>query len=237
MNVYFKTIVGSKLYGLDTPTSDTDYKGFGMPDCDYIIGLKRQETDSCKNLTENSEEALFSVGKYLSVLMKGNPTVFEIAFADKKFHTVRTPIGSAIISFVQKTFITKHLFSPYSAYFRAQRADIKKQKTKGNRIEIIKQFGYDTKSASHCLRIGYQCNQIMKTGYLNPTLEGEEREICMAIKKGEMNLSQVDSILEKVDKEMYNSYKNTKLTEQPDYQTVNEFCVSIYKNYLLGLSF
>ena len=52
MNVYFKTIVGSKLYGLDTPTSDTDYKGFGMPDCDYIIGLKRQETDSCKNLIE-----------------------------------------------------------------------------------------------------------------------------------------------------------------------------------------
>lgn len=232
MIIYFKTIVGSKLYGLDTPQSDTDYKGFGMPDLDKIIGLKRQETDVSKNLSENSEEALYSVNKYLHVLMKGNPTVFEIAFADDRFHQILTTTGEDILYFVRTNMVTKHLFKPYSAYFKAQQSDVVRLRTQGNRLDIIKQYGYDVKAASHTARIGYQCIELMETGDLNPTLQGKQREVCYDIKLGGYSLIQVNELINDIDLKMYEAYKKSILPEVPNYNKTNDFCIKIYKEYI-----
>jgi predicted nucleotidyltransferase len=233
MKIFYKTIVGSKLYNLDTSQSDTDIKGFGMPSVDNIIGLKRQETDANKNIAENSDESIFSVGKFLSVLYKGNPTIFEISFADDKFVLECSTEGKEIIKFCRENFITKHLFPPYSAYFRAQHADVLKQKTKvSNRLELLNKYGFDVKAASHTARIGYQCIQIMKYGQFNPTLQGEEREVCMDIKLGKWNLSRTSDLLKEIDKEMYDAYKYSSLPAKPDYDKVNQFCVKIYKDYI-----
>lgn len=232
MKILFKTIVGSKLYGLDTPESDTDYRGFGMPDVNAIIGLTRQEQDESKSLDDNTEGTIFSLNKYLHLLMKGNPTVFEIAFANEKFHQETTVEGLEICRFVRTHFITKHLFKPYSAYFRAQQRELNNTKRVGKRLELVKKYGYDTKFASHAARLGYQCIELMDTGTLNPTLEGVEREICFAIKSGAYPLHRVNDILSILDKDMYSAYNESKLPAHPNFDAINDFCVRKYFDYL-----
>lgn len=232
MKILFKTIVGSKLYGLDTPESDTDYRGFGMPDVSAIIGLTRQEQDESKSLDDNTEGTIFSLNKYLHLLMKGNPTVFEIAFANEKFHVESTSEGLSICGFVRTHFVTKHLFKPYSAYFRAQQRELNNTKRTGKRLELVKKYGYDTKFASHAARLGYQCCELMKDGTLNPTLEGVEREICMGIKTGQYSLSRVNDILTTLDKDMYYEYEKSKLPAHPDFDVINDFVITKYFDYL-----
>lgn len=232
MQILYKTIVGSKLYGLDTPESDTDFKGFGMPSLSAIIGLNRQEQDESKSLSENTEGTIFSLNKYFHLLIKGNPTIFEIAFADPKFHIIKEPQADNVLDFVANECVTKHLFKPYNAYFRAQRHELNNTCRTGKRLQLVQQYGFDIKFAAHAARLGFQCCEIMQTGTLNPTMIGEEREVCFAIKCGKLTLSRVNDILEELDKKMYTTYKNSKLPEKPDWDKVNDFVIDEYFRHI-----
>lgn len=232
MQILFKTLVGSRLYGLATESSDFDYRGFGIPSRDEILGLNRLEQDETKNLQANEEGTIFSLNKYFHLLMKGNPTVFELAFADQKYHKESIGVGLDITKFVREHFTTKHVFKPYNAYFTAQRHELNNTKRTGKRLDLVKQFGYDVKFASHAVRLGYQCIELMETGSLNPTLQGEQRETCFGIKTGSFSLSQVNDILNHLDKKMYLSYKASNLPEKPDYKVINDFLVQKYAEHI-----
>jgi len=232
MEISYKTIVGSNLYGLNTSTSDTDFKGFGLPDVDAIIGLKRQEQDESKSLEKNEEGTIFSLNKFIHLSMKGNPTVFEVSFADPKFHIIQTDLGKRVCDFVKNNLVTKHVFAAYSAYFRAQQRDSFSQNRTGDRIEFIQKYGFDIKSASHAIRLGKQCVQIMQTGTLNPTLTPEEREEPLRCKLGQMSATEAKNIMTDLDKKMYDVYKLSELPEKPDFEAVNKFMIDIYYKHI-----
>ncbi len=232
MKVLFRTIVGSNLYGLARPDSDIDYRGFGMPGVSEIIGLKRQEQDESKSIAENTEGTVYSFNKYMWLLMKGNPTVLEIAFADKQFHIEQDPLGKEVCEFVQKHMISQHVTIPYFAYFKAQRHELNHTKRVGKRFDLVQKYGYDTKFASHAVRLGYQYIDIATKGMFNPTLQGHQQQQCFAIKSGLLTLTEVNDILNDVDLKMNNARENTKIKLEVDREVVDKFMVDIYYNFL-----
>jgi hypothetical protein len=56
-----------------------------------------------------------------------------------------------------------------------------------NRPELIEAHGYDTKYASHALRLGLQGIELMTTGHLSLPMVPDHLAICMQVKKGEVN--------------------------------------------------
>jgi predicted nucleotidyltransferase len=235
----FVTIVGSKLYNTATETSDTDFKGICFPEIDEIIGLNHFEQQELKNGIsdgpDKSEGVIYSTSRYLNLCLKGNPTVIEIAFANEKFWLHTTDIGKEICQVVRNNFLTKHLFKPYSAYHTAQIRKLQTQNPIGKRAKIVEEFGYDVKFAMHSFRLAKQCIQIMKTGWLNPSLDGDEKELAIQIRKGKFSKEEVLKILNDLDKEMYDSYKNSNLKQEPNFKSVNEFVKRLNLNYLNGV--
>ena len=72
--ILFEVISGSKSFGLDTPTSDTDIKGvyylpkgqfFGL---DYIPQISN----------ETNDEVYYELGRFVELLLKNNPNILEI---------------------------------------------------------------------------------------------------------------------------------------------------------------
>ncbi len=232
MRVLFKTIVGSNLYGLARPDSDIDYRGFGMPGVSEIIGLKRQEQDESKSIAKNTEGTIFSFNKYMWLLMKGNPTVFEIAFADKQFHIETDQLGMEVCEFARKNMVSQHVTKPYFAYFKAQRHELNHTKRTGKRFDLVQKYGYDTKFASHAVRLGYQYIDIATHGVFNPTLQGHQQSQCFAIKSGLVTLAEVNDILDDVDMKMINARENTKIPLEVNREVVDKFMVDIYYNFL-----
>jgi hypothetical protein len=104
----------------------------------------------------------------------------------------------------------------------------------GKRKEIVDKFGFDVKYASHNWRLGNQCIQIMKEGFLNPTMEGEVLKICKDIRSGIYNKEQALKLMEEIDIKMYDAYKESKLPETPDFHKMNDFLVKLYKEYISG---
>ena len=67
MKVLFETITGSKLYGIANEESDTDIKGFAIPNIDCILGLKnfeQKESSNGKEGPDKVESVIYSVHKY-----------------------------------------------------------------------------------------------------------------------------------------------------------------------------
>jgi len=216
MNILFQTLVGSKLYNLDTKSSDTDYKGFGFPSNEALLGLKHEEQVEYKNEREKVEGTIYSLEKYFRLCLAGNPSILDVAFADKKFVLATTKVGEEVNDFIRKNVITKSLFNPYFGYFKAQVRELNESKKTGVRAVLVEKYGYDTKFASHAVRLALQFSEIMRTGWLKPTLTGLEQEMCFDIKSGKYKLEEVNSLFKVLEHTMINSYENAKLPEAPD---------------------
>jgi predicted nucleotidyltransferase len=238
MTPLFISIVGSRLYGTNIASSDTDVKGFAFPTESELIGLdKRNKPYKIENSKEDADKIegqVYTVGEYLGLCMKGNPTVIEIAFAGDEHVICSTDVGLRIACFIRETFVTKHLFKPYSAYHRAQIRKLQSQERVGKRKEIVDKYGYDVKFAMHAYRLGVQCIMAMQTGIIQPTLTGHHLQTAKEIRDGEYAKEEALKILDNIDKKMYEAYQASNLPAEPNKRLVERFLIDLHKRFLGG---
>ena len=232
----FVSVVGSKLYGINTLSSDTDIKGFGFAEPDEIIGLKHFEQQQFQNEVADGpdkiEGVVYDARYYIHLCMKGNPTVIEIAFTDNKFDILTSNVGKEICKFVRDNMLAKSIFKPYSAYLRAQVRKLENTKPIGKRKELVDQYGYDLKFSSHAIRLAIQGGQIMSDKMFNPTLSPEHAKICKDIRNGVYNKEQALQIIKEYDAKMYEAYKVSTLPESVDFNKVNSWLTKLYGDWL-----
>ena len=70
---------GSHLYGMTTPTSDYDLRGFVFPPFAYFVGVKKFE---CREM--EGDKKVYSAAHFLKLVMKGDPQCSELFFASDK---------------------------------------------------------------------------------------------------------------------------------------------------------
>lgn len=83
MEILFTTIFGSKLYGTDTPESDTDYKSIFLPSLDeLIVGIPtkthRTQTSSTKNTSTDVDIEYVPVVKWARDYYSGQMYAHEV---------------------------------------------------------------------------------------------------------------------------------------------------------------
>ncbi|MGC4100431.1 nucleotidyltransferase domain-containing protein [Ferruginibacter sp.] len=70
----FEVITGSRSYGLDTPTSDTDIKGVFVLPKDMFYGL--EYTEQVNN--ETNDIVYYELKRFVELLAKNNPNILEM---------------------------------------------------------------------------------------------------------------------------------------------------------------
>ena len=70
----FEVISGSKSFGLNTPTSDTDIKGVYYLPKEQFYGLDYIPQVS----NETNDEVYYEIGRFVELLLKNNPNILEI---------------------------------------------------------------------------------------------------------------------------------------------------------------
>jgi hypothetical protein len=238
MKPIFVTVVGSFLYGMNTPTSDKDIKGFCFPEIDEMLGLKNFEQQLWDNGVEDGPEKIegqiLEVGKYVNLCMGGNPTVIEIAWAPEKFWIHTSPVGLEITQFIRENMFSQRLFKAYSAYHHAQMRKMESMTRVGKRANEVDDYGYDRKFAGHAYRLAKQCVGVLSNHSLNPTMEGYDLEVVMQMRNGTMHRDEVVKHLERVDVEMYDAHKASSLPDTPDFDKVNKWLTNLKLRYING---
>jgi len=72
--ILFEVISGSKSFGLNTPTSDTDIKGVYYLPKEKFFGLNYIPQIS----NETNDEVYYEIGRFVELLLKNNPNILEI---------------------------------------------------------------------------------------------------------------------------------------------------------------
>ena len=86
--ILFEVISGSKSFGLNTPTSDTDIKGVYYLPKDKFFGLNYIPQIS----NETNDEVYYEIGRFVELLLKNNPNILEILASPKDCILYKHPL-------------------------------------------------------------------------------------------------------------------------------------------------
>lgn len=108
--IIFECIVGSRGYGLDLPTSDTDIKGvFILPEDEYY-GLNYIEQVS----DEKNDIVYYELKRFVDLLLKNNPTLIEMLGSTEKNILYKDSLFDQFTSELFLSKLCKNTFANYA---------------------------------------------------------------------------------------------------------------------------
>lgn len=112
-HIIFECISGSKAYGLDTPTSDTDIRGVFVLPKDQFYGLNYigQIND------ETNDTAYYELRKFIELCSKNNPNILELLNVPEDCVLYKHPIFDQI---KMSLFLSKQCEKSFANYAYAQ---------------------------------------------------------------------------------------------------------------------
>lgn len=215
-NIILEGITGSKAYGLDTETSDTDIKGIFVVPTIELLGIKKfKETYDHVDLDFSYHE----VGKFMKLAMNGNPTILEQLFLTDYLQL--TEAGKLLVG-NRKVFLNNVIRKSYYGYAYSQMMYLVTHDGFGNgRNNRYK------KHARHCYRLLYQGKELLETGDLTVRVSSAVREELFALADLSPN-ELVDKFTEEHHK--FDSIDSV-LPDKPDTDAINELLLKIRRMY------
>lgn len=218
-HIILEGITGSKAYGLDTETSDTDIKGVYIVKTENVLKLNWNYDKTTKDHVK-PDWVYHEIQKFMKLASECNPTILELLFLEN--YTVLDSIGKLLVE-NRHIFLSNIASKKYYGYAFSQ---IKKLATRGvfgngrnNRYE---------KHARHCYRLLYQGKELLETGTINVRVKQEVRDELFKICKLPPN-DLVDKFI--LEKEKFDNVKSI-LPDKPDYDAINSLLIRIRKeNY------
>ena len=130
----YKCISGSRAYGLELPTSDTDYKGvFLLPKAQfYGLGYVPQLANA------TNDEVYYELGRFVELLMKNNPNLLEMLATPADKILVKHPLMDRLRP---ELFLSKKCKDTFAGFANAQ---IKK--ARGLKKKIVNPIAKEKKS-------------------------------------------------------------------------------------------
>lgn len=199
-------VTGSKMYGMDTPESDTDFTGVFHNRISYLNPFQ----DRLLSVSQHDEDdySIHTAAKLAVMLVKGNFNAIDLVF-----HTPvrKEPFVSGMIEVARPYVITQNVAGSYMGYVRSQKDRLVGHKPRSpERTELVNRMGYDPKYASHLLRGMYTLYNILQTGryfYLTPELKVHLRNVKSGVFVKPQVEEEIESFVPKLE-ECYNDNKD-----------------------------
>lgn len=248
-NEILRTVCGSGVHGMAIEgTDDNDEMGVYLERPEQILGLapaaghwvSRTQPDGARSGPGDTDLTIYALGKYMRLATAGNPTVLTVLYAPPEAVLVESVLGDELRALAPQIVSAKAGWR-HLGYLEGQRERMTgggHQARVPNRPELIEAHGYDTKYASHALRLGFQGLELASTGRLSLPLSGPDLDQCMEVKRG---LVDFDEALHRVDKvrldlQLVMSTKRHVLRPEPDWDAVNKWMIHAQRSYWWRLS-
>lgn len=208
--VIYRCVVGSRAYGLETESSDTDRRGIYLPPADLhwsMFGVPEQIEN------KESEEVYWELQKFLILGLKANPNILECLYAPLIEYA--DDLARELLA-MRGIFLSKLVYQTYNGYVMSQFKKLEQDLRSTSEIRW--------KHAMHLIRLLRQGIEILREARLEVRVE-KHRENLLAIKRGEMEWQAVNELRLDLHKDFEKAFAETKLPDRPDYEKANEFLI------------
>lgn len=227
MSEILRSTVGSGLHGIAIEgTDDNDEMGvfietpasvFGVRHPDEHI-VERTRPEGHRSGPGDTDLVIYSLRKYLRLAVQGNPTILLPLYAPESMLLIRTPLGVELRE-ARKWIVSRRAGPRFLGYMVAQRERLQGLRGRRgvNRPELIEKYGYDTKYASHAVRLGLQGVELLTVGQITLPMLPHERELVRTVKLGMLELHRVISLLEDLEEGLRDALGcRDALPDEPD---------------------
>jgi uncharacterized protein len=219
---------GSELHGAKVgATDDLDIYGVYIGGPEDVLGLAPRThfvwstaSDDRRNGPDDVDVTLYSLHKWAAMAARGNATALHFLFA------AATATGAPIWETIQsdtKLFLSKRSAQEFLGFAGNQLRRITGEKgkgAKGTRPEYECAYGYDTKAAMHCLRLYFECIELMEAGRI--TLPRPERELLIEVRSGAWTMERFLAEAERLRLWAESAALDSKLPDTVDRTRISE---------------
>ncbi len=114
----YLTVHGSRAYGTNLPTSDTDVRGVCIAPKQYYLGFT-EAFEQEEQKPPLPDFTVFDIRKFLTLASECNPNVIELLYTDPSDHLLVTPAWDRVVA-VRDMFLTKRARFRFSKYALSQ---------------------------------------------------------------------------------------------------------------------
>lgn len=227
-----RALVGSTLHGTGRPDQeDTDYMGVCVEPWQAVLGLEhfeqwiwRSQPEGVRSGYGDIDITVYGLRKFLSLAVKGNPTILTALFVPEEYLAVVTDLGRELQA-LAPSIVSKQAAMPFAGYLKAQRERL--EGVRGgrhtNRPELIGEHGYDTKYAMHALRLAFQGQELLATGRITLPVPNPWGDQLRSIRRGEVPYELYLAILKIEEERLFQAAEASPLPDLPDRDRVNSF--------------
>ena len=210
-NEILRSVVGSGVHGIAIEgTDDHDEMGIYIEPPEHLLGVGSQDErgvfteprrDYMARTAEEGERSyhgdvdltIYSLGKYLRLALKGNPTALIPLYAPPESILVNTRFGFELRE-NREWFLSQRAVHRFLGYMQAQHERMMgggKRNRVPKRSELIDAYGWDVKYGSHALRLAYQGLEVATDGHLTLPLKEDVRSRVLDVKNGNVSRDEV----------------------------------------------
>lgn len=240
--------VGSTAHGTGLPGGDDhDETAVVVESADQVLGLEpggpvtvmhRTQPEGVRSGPGDIDQTIHPLRRFLYLAVTGNPSILMSFWAPV---IEATPEGRELQG-LGELLIGRHVIPRYRGYMQSQAERLlglaggrHGRRGGGQREELIESFGYDTKYAMHCARLGFQGLELLHTGHLNLPMQGEPSEWLRAVRRGEVTFDEWWKRALTLDAELEALSDDESLPSGPDGVAIAAWSVKTHLN-MWGLS-
>jgi predicted nucleotidyltransferase len=248
-NTHYLTITGSHAYGIATDKSDFDVYGWCIPPKELVFPhlagvipgfgtqIKRfeqwqQHHIEDKQAGKEYDFTVYSIVRFFQLVMENNPNMIDALFTPVNCVIHATRAGE-LVRENRRMFLHKGSWHRFKGYSYQQIHKAKSQTREGKRKEMVGQFGYDLKFASHCVRLLNEVEQILVEGDLDLTRNSEQ---IKAIRRGDWTLEELEKYFASKERELEALYSTSTLRHSPDEEAIKRLLLNILEEHYGDLS-
>ena len=139
--VLCKTMYGSRLYGTNTPESDTDYKHVFMLNtrdllmCKYREGYKQDSNPGQRNTSTDTDKDYHELQSFMKKAFSGQPFALEMLFTPKHLVLETSPEWDYLVE-NRSRFVSKNVM-PFIGFCRTQAEKYSNKAEKYNELKTV----------------------------------------------------------------------------------------------------
>lgn len=246
-NLSYTTVIGSQAYGMSNDDSDQDLYSFCVTKKEELFphlygqihnfGPKKDyfETYSKHGIFYKEKEydvSIHGIVKYFNLLLDNNPSQLETLFTPFNCVLYTNDVGK-LVRDNRHLFLSKKCYHRYVGYAYAQMGLMSRKNVTGKRLELYEKYGFDTKAASHVVRLCYFGEQILKEADLETTRYAEHLK---AIRRGEVTELEIREWFARNEASLKKLYDESKLRYSPDEQAIKQLLINCLEHHYGNLA-
>jgi predicted nucleotidyltransferase len=207
-------VVGSRAYGLETPTSDHDRRGVYAAPTHLFWRLDKPPThlDGPRD-----EQFSWEVERFCQLALQANPTVLEVLWSDQIEHL--TDDGQALRA-ARQAFLSRRVADTYGNYARDQLKRVEARHARTGET--------NHKQAMHMIRLLMAGAHVLRTAEVLVDVTSH-RDRLLAVKAGK---EPWQTWAESLMADLATASTETRLPEHPDREKINALLTDIRRRNL-----